>query len=289
MNFFKRIFATRDVSADTKPRSVQPTSEPMPTPQTQTPPRHREVRAALEAAYADPAYLHATAVSARFVIHEAWKERFGSTPTLSAQQRTYTDALHQRATAALGSGHWNDGIELLWQVLFAMPLHYLPFDNLVIAYSSKPAPAAIVATAVTAVLACPDQGSGSVHQASVLSWLVDTLREIEGRASLDTLRHLSRLEPASVPLAWCIGSELLHRRQFSEAVAQYDSTLTLSPDFFLAEYDRGRCLKLMQRPQEAVVSFERAYKICPTDGLLAACGINAQRWAAELRGTERQS
>lgn len=81
----------------------------------------------------------------------------------------------------------------------------------------------------------------------------------------DLIERSIRQNPTFPPAHCNRGLALSALGRYADALASYDTAITLAPDFADAHYNRGVLLKDLSRPAEAVGSFETSLSLRPND------------------------
>jgi len=84
-------------------------------------------------------------------------------------------------------------------------------------------------------------------------------------ASLDALRGAVAADPRNADLHYKLGNACFDLQKYEEALAEYDTAISLAPKHASAHANRALCLKRMGRLQEGLESYRVALEMEPDD------------------------
>ena len=235
--------------------------------------------------YVDPDTLWNLAQLTRLEFDGAWLKRHGPIHDLPSHRvdelLKKADAFNTSANTLSQRGHGDAAIKAYERAICAFPRSPVAYHNLCVESFKRQDQALIVLTALTAILLCSEATIGDYEGYKLFTWLGDGIRELEGDRSSTALQRLCELQPDSPGLQWCLGTDLFLRKEYERAILQFEATIQIRRDFFLAHYDIGRCHLNLQDWADALAAFKVALSVRPADTVGFQLGLQAEKWIAE--------
>jgi len=89
---------------------------------------------------------------------------------------------------------------------------------------------------------------------------------------LDMLRQMQANEPDDAFIAYALGQEYLKHERYDEAVAAFDRTLAIDPNYLYAYFHKAKALDAAGRHDEAVATAEQGLAVAGDVGDPKAIG-----------------